>query len=340
MSATRTTLLVGTTKGAFLISGGTDRSGWAIGGPYCNGWPINHMIGDPETGTLWAGGGGDWNGAGVWRSEDGGVTWEVARLTKGTMDDWAAKDPNVAKMIGWTEAPLPFGDTFAQIWSLSYAHGTLYAGTKPASLLASTNGGKDWAKVHGLTDHPSAGSWTPGGVGLTLHTILPDPDNRKKLWVGISAAGVFATEDGGATWERRNRLSNAEAGGHAEHPAAPRDGEIGHCVHNMIRAPGGKRRALPAEPLWRLALGRRRPQLERLHQRLAVDLRLSHPRASARSGHDLDAAAERRHRGTFPARRRRGGVAIARRRPKLAGDAPRPAAEELFFHRTAASHGR
>jgi photosystem II stability/assembly factor-like uncharacterized protein len=141
-------------------------------------------------------------------------------------------------MVGWTEAPLPFADAFAQIWSLSYAHGTLYAGTKPASLLASTNGGRDWVKVHGLTDHPSAGSWTPGGVGLTLHTILPDPDNRKKLWVGISAAGVFATEDGGATWERRNRLSNAQACGHAEHPAAPRDGEIGHCVHNMIRAPG------------------------------------------------------------------------------------------------------
>ena len=238
MSATRTTLLVGTTKGAFLISGGTDRSGWAIGGPYCNGWPINHMIGDPETGTLWAGGGGEWNGAGVWRSGDGGATWEVTRLTKGTMDDWAAKDANVAKMIGWTAAPLPFADSFSQIWSLSYAHGTLYAGTKPASLLASTNGGKDWVKVNGLTDHPSAGSWTPGGVGLTLHTILPDPHNRKKLWVGISAAGVFATEDGGATWERRNRLSNAEAGGPAEHPAAPRDGEIGHCVHNMIRAPG------------------------------------------------------------------------------------------------------
>ena len=238
MSATRMMLLVGTTKGAFLISGGSDRSGWAIGGPYCDGWPINHMIGDPETGTIWAGGGGDWHGAGVWRSEDGGATWKVARLTKGTMDDWAAKDPNLAKMVGWTEVPLPFADTFAQIWSLSYAHGTLYAGTKPASLLASTNGGKDWAKVHGLTDHPSAGSWTPGGVGLTLHTIIPDPDNRKKLWVGISAAGVFATEDGGATWERRNRLSNAEAVGPAEHPAGPRNGETGHCVHNMIRAPG------------------------------------------------------------------------------------------------------
>jgi hypothetical protein len=238
MSVTRTTLLVGTTKGAFLISGGNDRSGWAIGGPYCEGWPINHMIGDPKTGMLWAGGGGDWHGAGVWRSEDGGASWKVTRLTKGTMDDWAAKDPNVAKMIGWTEAPLPFADSFAQIWSLSYAHGTLYAGTKPANLLASTNGGRDWVKLNGLTDHPSAGTWNPGAVGLTLHSIVPDPDDQKKLWVGISAAGVFATEDGGATWERRNRLSNAEACEHSEHPAAPRNGDIGYCVHNMLRAPG------------------------------------------------------------------------------------------------------
>ena len=71
-----------------------------------------------------------------------------------------------------------------------------------------------------------------------LHTIVSDPDNPKKLWVGISAAGIFATEDGGATWERRNRLSNAEACVHHDHPAAPRDGDIGLCVHNMVRAPG------------------------------------------------------------------------------------------------------
>src|SRR5437762_10628718 len=74
INSTRTnlTLLVGTTKGAFLICGGNDRSGWAIQGPYCDGWPINHVIGDPETGVIWAGGGGEWHGAGIWRSEDGG----------------------------------------------------------------------------------------------------------------------------------------------------------------------------------------------------------------------------------------------------------------------------
>ncbi len=238
MSSEETTVLVGTTKGVFLISGGAERSGWTVSGPFCGGWPINHVTGDPDTGTLWAGGGSDWFGAGVWRSEDGGSSWEVARLTRGQMDEWAANDADFAKMIGWVDEELPFGDEFSQIWSLGLAHGTVYAGTKPASLLASDDGGRSWTRVQGLTDHPSSDSWNPGAAGLVLHTIVADPTNADKLWVGISAAGVFATEDGGATWERRNRLSNAESCGTHSHPAAPRDGDVGHCVHNMMRAPG------------------------------------------------------------------------------------------------------
>ncbi len=238
MASARTTVLVGTTKGAFLIDGGSDRSGWTVSGPFCDGWPINHVIGDPATGRIYAGGGGDWHGAGVWRSDDGGQTWAVARLTTGKMDGWAANDADFAAMIGWTDAPLPFADRFAQIWSLGLAGGTLYAGTKPASLLASRDGGGTWGLVQGLSDHPSAGSWSPGAAGLVLHSIVADPDNPDKLWIGISAAGVFATEDGGATWERRNRVSNAGACEGHDHPAAPRDGETGHCVHNMMRAAG------------------------------------------------------------------------------------------------------
>ena len=238
MSMNGVTVLVGTTKGVFLIAGGADRSGWTVSGPFCDGWPINHVIGDPDSGTLWAGGGGDWHGAGVWRSVDGGATWQVTRLTKGTMDQWAANDADFAKMIGWTDTPLPFEGGFSQIWSLGLAHGTLYAGTKPASLLSSTDGGQSWHKVQGLSDHPSSDSWNPGAAGLVLHTIVSDPANPQKLWVAISAAGVFATEDGGATWERRNRISNEDACVHHDHPAAPRDGDTGHCVHNMMRAPG------------------------------------------------------------------------------------------------------
>ena len=238
MKSGELTILVGTTKGTFLISGGQDRSGWKVSGPFCDGWPINHVIGDGKTGTLWAGGGGDWNGAGVWRSEDGGDTWTLTRLTKGAADDWAANDPDFAAMIGWSDQPLPFGEDFSQVWSLGYAHGTLYAGTKPAKLLASNNGGESFEHVESLANHPSSGSWNPGAAGLVLHTIVSDPADAKKLWLGISAAGVFATEDGGKSWERRNRLSNAATCEGHEHPAAPRDGETGHCVHNMMRAPG------------------------------------------------------------------------------------------------------
>lgn len=232
-----TTILVGTTKGAFVVTG-KGRADWTVSGPFCEGWPINHVVGDPATGTLWAGGGGDFHGAGVWRSADGGASWALTRLTSGQMDDWCANDPDAARMLGWTDDPLPFGGDFKQVWSLAHIDGTLYAGTKPAQLLASRDNGATWARVEGLTSHPSAESWNPGAAGLVLHTILHDPADPAKLWVGISAAGVFATENGGETWERRNRLSNAAACGHHDHPAAPRDGDTGHCVHNIMRAPG------------------------------------------------------------------------------------------------------
>ncbi|MEO1328279.1 MAG: sialidase family protein [Pseudomonadota bacterium] len=235
-------LLVGTTKGAFLIFGDADRAAWRVKGPFCDGWPINHLVGDPETGTIWAGGGGEWYGAGVWRSDDGGESWSVSRLTKGTIDDWAANDPDFAKMMNWSATQPPFEDAFSQIWSLHRAHGTLYAGAKPAQLLESADDGETWRKVSGLSDHPSAESWNPGAAGLVLHTIVSDPGDARKLWVGISAAGVFATEDGGKSWERRNRLANAESCGAHDHPAAPKDGETGHCVHNMMRAPGAEDR--------------------------------------------------------------------------------------------------
>ena len=231
-----TTILIGTTKGAFLLSSGNMRAGWEMKGPLCEGWPINHVVGDPETGMLWAAGGGDWQGAGVWRSVDGGDTWTLAKFSKGALDAWAAEDPELAGFFGWEPVDTPFDGQLTSLWSLHYAHGTLYAGAKPAALFASHDHGGTWQKVEGLSNHPSRDSWNPGAAGLVLHTIVSTPDNPKKLWLGISAAGVFATEDGGVTWDRRNRLSNTDACGTHHHPAAPRDGETGHCVHNMVRA--------------------------------------------------------------------------------------------------------
>lgn len=236
----RLSLLVGTTKGAFLIEAAAGREGWRVRGPFCGGWPINHIIGDPATGRIWAGGGSDWHGAGIWQTADGGAGWGLTRLSRGEMDRWAENDADFAAMIGWQPEDLPFDGLFSQVWSLANvgAGQRLLAGTKPANLLESSDGGASWQRLQGLTDHPSAPDWTPGGAGLVLHTILSDPEAPEKLWVAISAAGVFASEDGGASWERRNRLSNAGVCAGHDHPAGPRDGETGHCVHNMMRAPG------------------------------------------------------------------------------------------------------
>ena len=99
-------LLIGTTKGTFLLSS-DNRAEWKLTGPHCSLWPINHVVGDPESGMLWAGGGNDWFGAGVWRSDDGGETWRLTKLTKGSMDEWAANDADFAAMIGWEPGDPP-----------------------------------------------------------------------------------------------------------------------------------------------------------------------------------------------------------------------------------------
>lgn len=241
MSEPAPRLLVGTTKGAFILTGTSGRDRWSVHGPLCDGWPINHVVGDPRTGTLWAGGGGEWSGAGVFCSTDGGRSWTLGKLTVGEVDRWAANEPDVAASMGWREEPAPFDDRFTQVWSLARVGDRLYAGTKPAALLVSEDDGVTWSVVESLTEHPSAPEWSPGAAGLVLHTIVSDPDASEKLWLGISAAGVFASKDGGGAWERRNGMANGsvtDVASGADHPGGPSGGEVGHCVHNLVRAPG------------------------------------------------------------------------------------------------------
>ena len=176
-------VLVGTTKGAFLLTSQDDRSGWTLSGPHCEGWTINHVSGDPETGLLAAGGGSDWSGAGVFVSRDGGVTWDLTKLTKGQMDEWAANDPGFAAMIGWEDKPAPF-EGLKAVWSVKFAHGALYAGTNPAQLLVSRDGGAQFEMVEGISQHPTRDTWNPGAAGMVLHTIVPDPDVQEKMWIG------------------------------------------------------------------------------------------------------------------------------------------------------------
>lgn len=236
----RVTLLAGTTKGLFRLTS-DDRENWQVTGPFCDGWPINHAVG--AEGGLWAAGGGDWFGAGVWRSSDGGESWALTKLADGEIDAWARRDPEFAEMIGGAPGePAPFSGEVSAVWSLSHAHGVLRAGTKPAQLFESRDGGESFEMNPAFSTFPERQDWSPGAAGLTLHTIVPHPDDPARLWLGVSAAGVFASEDGGESWERRNRRSNAGAAGvHAHADGTTHEtetDEVGHCVHNMARAPG------------------------------------------------------------------------------------------------------
>lgn len=243
------TLLIGTTKGLFLLRPDTGRSRWSVSGPHCDGWPINHAIASPDGRQIWAAGGSDWHGAGVWTSQDGGTSWALAKLSNGGFDRMLTDDPDMAGYFNLpAPTPAPFTGKVSALWSLGRAGRRLLAGGKPGVLFQSDDDGATWAEVASLNDHPSRDSWQPGGAGLILHSIVTAEDAPERLWLGISAAGVFASEDGGATWDRRNRASNAGAiHDHAaspDHDHAPHHDphhdhaadEVGLCVHNFTRA--------------------------------------------------------------------------------------------------------
>jgi photosystem II stability/assembly factor-like uncharacterized protein len=207
---TRSLLLVGTTKGAFILDGGADRASWSIRGPHCEGWPIHDLQWDPATRSIYAGGGSVWYGPAVFRSDDLGDTWTHSSegLTYG--DD---------------------GPKIPTVWNVTPAHGSIFAGVEPAGLFRSDDGGANWSHVAGLREHPSRPGWQPGAGGLICHTIVPHPSDADKMWVAISAVGTFATEDGGASWEARNRGVVA-CFAPDPHP------ETGQCVHKLVMAAG------------------------------------------------------------------------------------------------------
>jgi len=210
----RLLLLVGTRKGAFIAEGDparrSDPDAWRFRGPLCEGWPINCFRRNPATGTLYAGGASPWYGAAVWRSDDLGDTWTHSSVGLTYGDD---------------------GPAMRSVWQVLPAHGALYAGVEPAGLFRSLDGGVTWSHVEGLTSHPSRPTWAPGNGGLICHTILAHPADPARMWVGISAVGCFATEDGGATWEARN------TGVRADYLPDPYP-ETGLCVHKMVLASG------------------------------------------------------------------------------------------------------
>ena len=209
----RVIVLLGTNKGAFILESDERRQDWEIRGPFCEAWPINHIIGNAETGEIFAAGGHQWAGIGVWKSTDLGQSW-----------DWSGDGLNYGEN----------GEELATVWSLARANGKIYAGVQPAGLFESSDGGINWSHVEGLTNHPTRAQWNPGGAGLTLHHIVTDPDDAQKLWVGISSAGVFGTVDGGQTWSPRNRGTRQDFA-----PDEDRYPEFGQCVHSLTRTETG-----------------------------------------------------------------------------------------------------
>ena len=209
----RVHLLIGTKKGAFILSGDRERRSWSLAGPFCESWPINHVIGDPASGRVWAAGGNEWFGPAVWSTVDLGQSWSHS---------------SAGLAYGEGEPPIRAG------WSLARgADGALWAGVEPAGLFRSSDGGESWTHVEGLRAHPSRPDWQPGGGGLILHGIVPDPDDARRAWIAISTAGVFATEDGGASWEARNRGTRCDY-----LPEEQRYPEVGQCVHCVVKAAG------------------------------------------------------------------------------------------------------
>lgn len=213
--AKRVYVLVGTKKGVFILDSDEGRGAWRLRGPFCETWPIQHAIGDPETGTIYAGGGSEWFGPAVWKSTDLGETWTHSRA-------------GLAYEAG--AAPVK------TVWSLAARDGALQVGVEPAGLFRSDDGGETFRHLDGLQKHPTRPEWNPGGAGLILHSLVIDHDDPRKIWVGISAAGVFHSADGGETWEPRNRGTRADY-----MPEGQRLPEFGQCVHCLVQAPQADR---------------------------------------------------------------------------------------------------
>jgi photosystem II stability/assembly factor-like uncharacterized protein len=208
----RSLVLVGTSKGAFILESDADRRDWSIRGPLCDGWPVHDISVEPGTNALLAGAGSPWFGPAVWRSDDLGETWTHS-----------------SEGLTYGDA----GPKVATVWNVTAGLDGIYAGVEPAGLFRSTDKGNTWAHVAGLTNHPSRPEWGPGAGGLILHTNVPHPTDAQRMWVGISAVGVFETRDGGASWQTRNRGVRAEFNPENRFP------EFGQCVHKLVMAADG-----------------------------------------------------------------------------------------------------
>jgi BNR/Asp-box repeat len=214
-------VLVGTRKGAFILSSDGARKSWDVSGPHFAGWEIYHLKGSPaEPNRIYASQSSGWFGQQIQRSDDGGKSWEA-------VDNTFAYDGVPGTHQWYDGTPHPW--EFKRVWHIEPSLSdpdTVYAGVEDAALFQSKDGGKSWAERSGLRGHGSGAHWMPGAGGMCLHTILLDPTDPKRMFIAISAAGAFRTDDGGETWRPINQGLKSE---HIPDPTA----EVGHCVHRL-----------------------------------------------------------------------------------------------------------
>jgi photosystem II stability/assembly factor-like uncharacterized protein len=223
MTAVR--VLVGTRKGAFILTSDGRRETWNVNGPHFPGWEIYHVKGSPvDPQRLYASQSSSWFGQVVHRSDDGGASWSPVGNRFGY-------EGEAGSHLYYDGTPRPF--EFKRVWhfepSLTDAD-TVYAGVEDASMFRSTDGGQEWEELPSLRQHRTAPNWAPGAGGMCLHTILLDPADPERIYAAISAAGAFRSDDAGGSWKPINQGLHSEG---IPDPTA----EVGHCVHRLAQHP-------------------------------------------------------------------------------------------------------
>jgi photosystem II stability/assembly factor-like uncharacterized protein len=217
-------VLVGTRKGAFVLTADGARRDWKVDGPYFPGWEVYHVAGSPvDPDRLWASQSGGWFGQQIQRSDDGGASWEPVG------NEFAYDgDPGTHQWYDGTPRPWKF----TRVWHLEPSpsdRDVVWAGVEDAALFRSTDAGASWHELPALRAYKGP-QWSPGAGGMCLHTIKFDPTDADRMFVAISAAGAFRTDDGAQSWKPINRGLNS---GHLP----DQDAEIGHCVHRLALHP-------------------------------------------------------------------------------------------------------
>ena len=239
-------VLVGTHKGAFVLTADEKRKAWNVDGPHFAGWDVYHVKGSPaDPNRIYASQTTGWHGQVIQRSDDGGKTWEApgggvttapGGMPAGESNKFVYDDsPETGKPLmthqfyDGTQKPW----VFKRVWHLEPSlddPDAVYAGVEDAALFRSTDGGKSWRELAGLRGHGTGPKWQPGAGGMCLHTILIDPSRPERLYTAISSAGAFRSEDGGANWKPITKGLNSP---YLPDPTA----EVGHCVHRIALHP-------------------------------------------------------------------------------------------------------